>query len=234
MNKSHEKKNYSMQKHNKQLLTANVIGASGLVGGLLVKRLLKHPSFDMVRVFVRKDIGISHQKLEQHIVDFKEIDIWAGKLKGDILFSALGTTRRKAGGKEKQYEVDFRYNLNFANKAKENRIGTYVLVSSVGADSGSSFFYSRMKGELDDAVINLKFSKLIILRPSALIGNRAETRWSEKLSFPIAKLITKFFMKKYRPIEADTVAKAMIKAAVHPSVTKTIWTADEIFELAKY
>ncbi|HZH74112.1 MAG TPA: NAD(P)H-binding protein [Mariniphaga sp.] len=223
-----------MMNNDKQLLTANVIGATGLVGKHLVRMLLEHPYFKLVRIFVRKDTGITHPKLEQKIMDFNDKNSWARSLTGDVLFSALGTTRKKAGGKDKQYEVDFRYNLNFANKAKENGVGTYVLVSSVGADSGSSLFYSRMKGELDDAVINLKFNKIVILRPSALTGSREETRWSEKLSFPIATFITKFFMKKYRPIEAETVAMAMIKAALAPSVDKTIWTADEIFELSKY
>ena len=227
-----------MNKHfqknkNNSLFTANVIGATGLVGKQLVSLLLKHPSFELVRIFVRRDTGVVHQKLEQHIVDFSDTNSWAKHLKGDVLFSALGTTRKKAGSKDKQYEVDFRYNLNFANKAREKGVGTYVLVSAIGSDASSSFFYNRMKGELDDAVINLKFKNLVILRPSALIGEREETRWSEKILFPVASFITRFTMKKYRPIEAETVAKAMIKASLAATTEKYIWTADEIYELAE-
>src|SRR5690554_4785212 len=104
------KKNSNIQ-DDKQLLTANIIGATGLVGKHLVDMLLQHPSFKLVRIFVRRDAGTTHPKLEQHIVDFKETSAWSKNLKGDVLFSALGTTRRKAGGKVKQYEIDFRYNI---------------------------------------------------------------------------------------------------------------------------
>ena len=221
-----------INKRNKTALTANVIGATGLVGKQLVSQLLDDAAFDKVRIFVRRDTGIVHPKLEQHIVDYKNSATWENNLTGDVLFSALGTTLKKAGSKEKQYEIDVSYNLNFAKKAKQNGISSYILVSSVGADARSKLFYSRIKGELDEAVLNLGFRKIVILRPSALMGNREETRWMEDLSIPFTKFITRFIMKKYRPIAAVTVAKAMINASLNSSVQKKIWTADEIFPLA--
>lgn len=221
-----------INKRNKTALTANVIGATGLVGKQLVSQLLDDAAFDKVRIFVRRDTGIVHPKLEQHIVDYKNSATWENNLTGDVLFSALGTTLKKAGSKEKQYEIDVSYNLNFAKKAKQNGISSYILVSSVGADARSKLFYSRIKGELDEAVLNLGFRKIVILRPSALMGNRDEKRWMEDLSIPFTKFITRFIMKKYRPIAAVTVAKAMINASLNSSVQKKIWTADEIFPLA--
>lgn len=221
-----------LKKNNNPVLTANVIGATGLVGKQLVKQLLRNPAFEKVRAFVRSDMAIEHPKLEQHLTDFNDESTWEKNLQGDVLFSALGTTLKKAGSKEKQYETDVTFNLNFAKRAKENGIKTYILVSSVGANANSSIFYSRIKGELDEKADKLDFNKLIILRPSALSGDREETRWMEKLSIPVTKLITRFILKKYRPIEAATVAKAMINAAVNPSIQKKIWTADEIFPLA--
>jgi uncharacterized protein YbjT (DUF2867 family) len=213
-------------------LTANVIGATGLVGKQLVKQLLGNENFGKVRIFVRRDTGIKHPKLEQQIVDFSKAESWTKKLTGDVLFSALGTTLKQAGSKEKQYEVDFMFNLNFARQAKENGIENYVLVSSIGANSKSSIFYTRIKGELDDAVAKTGFNNLVILRPSSLTGDRDETRWMEKMSIPIVRFVTQFIFKKYRPISGKTVAQAMINAVLNPNPEKTIWEGDEVFELA--
>ena len=213
-------------------LTANVIGATGLVGKQLVSQLLENEHFGKVRIFVRRDSGLSHPKLEQLIVDFADEKTWAKKLTGDVLFSALGTTLKQAGSKTKQYEVDFTFNLNFAQKAKANSIENYVLVSSIGANSKSALFYTRIKGELDDTVANLGFENLTILRPSYLSGERDEKRWMEELSLPIVGFVTKLILKKYRPISGGIVAKAMINGVLKPHPEKTIWEADEVFELA--
>ncbi len=214
-------------------LNVNVIGATGLVGKQLVQQLLNDVRFEKVRIFVRRETGLKHQKLEEKVVNFGETKLWEPYLKGDILFSALGTTLKQAGSKEKQYEIDFTYNLNFAKKAKENGIENYVLVSSVGANSKSSIFYTRMKGELDEAVAKLGFQNLVILRPASLTGDRNEKRIAEKISIPILNILTRFMMKKYRPISDKTVAKAMINAALIQPTGKTIWEADEVLLLAK-
>lgn len=213
-------------------LTANVIGATGLVGKQLVSQLLENEHFGKVLIFVRRDSGLSHPKLEQLIVDFADEKTWAKKLTGDVLFSALGTTLKQAGSKAKQYEVDFTFNLNFAQKAKASGIENYVLVSSIGANSKSALFYTRIKGELDDTVANLGFENLTILRPSYLSGERDEKRWMEELSLPVVGFVTKLILKKYRPISGETVAKAMINGVLKPHPEKTIWEADEVFELA--
>lgn len=213
-------------------MKSNVIGATGLVGIQLVQHLLNDNRFEKVRIFVRRDTGLKHPKLEQQIVEFGDEKTWGKLLSGDVLFSALGTTLKQAGSKEKQYEIDFTFNLNFAKKAKENGIENYVLVSSVGANSKSSIFYSRMKGELDEAVAEIGFKKLAIIRPASLTGDRKESRIAEKISIPILNFITKFMLKKYRPISDKTVAQAMINGALQNVGDKTIWEADEVFELA--
>ncbi len=213
-------------------LTANVIGATGLVGKQLVKLLLEDVNFTKVQIFVRRDLGFNHPKLVQQIVDFRIKDSWQNKLTGDVLFSALGTTLKQAGSKEKEYEVDFTFNLNFAKTAKEKNISNYVLVSSIGANSKSKVFYTRMKGELDDAVAKLGFENLSILRPSSLTGDRKEKRLMEIISIPIANFFTKFMFKKYRPIRDKIVAQGMINAVTSPNSTKTIWEGDEVFKLA--
>jgi len=212
--------------------TANVIGATGLVGDQLVKMLLQNDSFEKVRIFVRRDFGSRHPKLEQKIVDFSNEKTWENDLTGDVLFSALGTTLKQAGGMEKQFEVDFTFNLNFAKKARENGIENYVLVSSVGANSNSKIFYTKIKGQLDEAVSKIGFKNLTIIRPASLMGNRKEKRTAEIISIPVLLFITRFIMKKYQPIKDETVAKAMINAVLKPIPEKTIWEAGEVFVLA--
>lgn len=214
-------------------MIANVVGATGLVGMKLVELLIDDERFSSVRVFVRRDNGITHPKLEQVIVDFEDTTAWEKHLTGDVLFSALGTTLKQAGSMEKEYHVDFTLNLRFASKALENGIPAYVLVSSVGANSRSKIFYTRMKGELDDAVQKLGFKTIAIIRPSMLMGKRFPRRLAEELSFPVIRFLTKFFFRKYRPIGNEIVAQAMINAVVKPNSGKIIYEAGEVFRLAE-
>lgn len=217
----------------KRGLVANVIGATGLVGKALVQQLLNDERFEKVRIFVRRETGMKHPKLEELVVNFTNTESWKSSLTGDVLFSALGTTLKQAGSKEKQWEIDFTFNLNFAQKAKENRIENYVLVSSVGASSKSGIFYSRMKGELDETVAKIGFSNLVILRPASLTGPRENRRMAEEISIPILNILTRFTMKNYRPISDITVAKAMINAAIRKTGGKTIYEGAEVFNLAE-
>ena len=213
--------------------TANVIGATGMVGKYLVQLLLDDEGFNKVRIFVRKDTGIKHQKLEQQIIDFNDIESWGRYLKGDVLFSALGTTLKLAGSKEKQYDIDVVVNRNFAIKAKENGIENYVLVSSIGANSKSKVFYLHIKGKLDDAVSALGFKNLAIIRPASLTGERTPRRIMEEITVPVLNFITRFTLKKFRPVHGKTVALAMINSVLNPDSEKIIWEGVEVFELAE-
>lgn len=195
-------------------LVANVIGASGLVGHELLVQLLDHPEFEKVRIFVRRATGIDHPKLEEQIIDFDRPESWKPLVKGDVLFSTLGTTIKTAKTKENQYRVDFTYQYEFAKAASENGVQTYLLVSSIGANPKSSVFYSRMKGELEDAVAKLPFQKLFIIRPSILDGDRKEKRAGEKVGLILSRFLTKFILKVYRPTPVDLLASKMIRLSL--------------------
>ncbi len=195
--------------------TAIVIGATGLVGNHITQKLLGDARYEKVKVVVRRSLNINNSKLEEHIVDFDKIDVWKDSLIGDELYSALGTTIKKAGSKDEQYKIDYTYQYEVAKAASQNGVTKYLLVSSAGANYKSSNFYLRMKGKLDEAVQQLPFKQIIIFRPSILAGKRSGKRFGESIGIKIAGTITKIIpaLKKYRPIEASRVAEAMIKSA---------------------
>ena len=214
--------------------TAIIIGATGLVGNLITQKLLEDNRYEKVKVFVRRSLNINNPKLEEHIVDFDNIALWKNNLSGDELYSALGTTIKKAGSKDAQYKIDFTYQYEAANAASENGVRKYLLVSSLGANSKSNNFYLRMKGSLDEKVQQLSFDRIRIFRPSILVGDRSEKRFGESLGIKIAGTLTKIIpaLKKYRPIEATRVAEAMIKSANQIVSTKIkIFNPEEIFEI---
>jgi len=188
-----------------------------LTGQQLIVQLLDHPEFQKVRSFVRRSTGKIHPKLEEIIIDFDQPHSWKNLVQGDVLFSSLGTTIKKAKTKDNQYRVDFTYQFDFAKAAAENKVPDYVLVSSMGANSKSSVFYSRLKGELEEAVSMLSFQKILIFRPSILDGNRKEERAGEKIGLAISRLVTQFMLKKYRSTPVDVLAKKMISFSLGPS-----------------
>lgn len=208
--------------------TAIVIGASGLVGQQLVNQLLIHQEFEKVKIFVRRKIGLTHPKLDELVIDFDQPETWKDQIKGDVAFSTMGTTIKKAGTKENQYRIDFTYQFEFARHAAENGVPVFVLVSSLGANPTSSVFYSRMKGELDDAVGRLPFPKTLIFRPSILDGNRKEKRPAEAFSLAVMRTITKFVFRNYRPTPADVLAEKMIRLSTDGHTGKHIVEGKEI------
>jgi uncharacterized protein YbjT (DUF2867 family) len=214
--------------------TAIVIGATGLIGKHITKLLLDNPAYSKVKVFVRRSLNISNPKLEEHIVNFDELDKWKTKIIGDELFSAMGTTIRKAKSTSIQYKVDVTYQYEVAKAASENGVKSYFLVSSSGANAKSKLFYMRIKGELDEKVKQLSFNKIRIFRPSLLLGERPEKRFGEKAAENILKIVVPIFpfLKNQRPIEGEKVARAMIVSANEDDKARIkIFEPLEIFSL---
>ena len=209
---------------------ANVIGASGLVGQQLIAQLLDHPEFVKVRSFVRRPSGISHPKLEEIQIDFDQPESWKHLVQGDVLFSTMGTTIKTAKTKANQYRVDYTYQYEFAKAAAGNGVGAYVLVSSMGADSKSSVFYSRIKGELEEAVSKFNFRKCIIVRPSILDGDRKEKRAGEKIGLVASRFLTRYIFKKYKPTPVNLLAEKMIRLSMNQTKGFRMVEGLEIFK----
>jgi uncharacterized protein YbjT (DUF2867 family) len=214
--------------------TAIVLGSTGLVGSNLVQKLLQNNQFSRIKIIVRRPSGITHPKIKEYIVNFDELSSKDTMFKGDTLFSCMGTTIKKAGSKDAQYKVDFTYQYEVAKNAISNGVTNYVLVSSANANANSKVFYSRIKGELDEAIMKLSFERIIIFRPSILMGEREERRLGEELGSTIINCVGKIIpsLKKYRSIKGKEVANAMVAAYKAPTVEKVnIYSLDEIFDL---
>jgi len=198
-----------------------VIGATGATGRELVQLLLKDDDFSQVSIFVRTAPNIKHKKLKTHVIDFKELEKNKDKIKGDILFSALGTTKKDAGGKDQQYEIDYTYQYEFAKIAAENGVANYSLVSSVGANSKSSFFYPKIKGALEEAVKKLNFKKIDIFQPPMLIRQPDLIREGEKSGIKILNRLNKIgILKSQKPLAVVSLAEKMLIIAKTPSKEK--------------
>lgn len=191
--------------------TATIIGATGLVGSILTDELLKDNRYEKVRILVRKKTEKQHQKLEQIIFDFNAPD--STLIFGDEVYCCLGTTIKNAGTNEAFRKVDFDYPLAIAKIAKTNGVKQFSVVSSMGANSNSKIFYSKVKGEIEEALKKIGFESLIIVRPSMLLGDRAEFRLGERIGKVCMYLFSIFIPKKFKAVSATKVAKTMILAS---------------------
>ncbi len=188
-----------------------VIGATGLVGRWILLKLLDTPTVDEIIVFSRKQVDVVHEKIKVHLVDFERVSEWESLIRGDVLFSALGTTLKAAGSKKAQFRVDFDYQYNVAKCALKNGVKKLVLISSVNADPQSSFFYLSMKGKLEQELSFLDFKSLIILRPGPLVGQRSVPRIGEIISHAFLKVIPNVLLTYgMRPISGEKVASVAI------------------------
>ncbi|WP_288445783.1 NAD(P)H-binding protein [uncultured Chryseobacterium sp.] len=194
-------------------MKALVIGATGATGKDLVNQLLNDKEFDEVDIFVRKPVDIQNEKLKVHVVNFENPDEWKDKVKGDVAFSCLGTTLKDAGSKEAQKKVDFDYQYEFAKAAKENQVEDYILVSAYGANPQSKIFYSKMKGELEEAVKQLHFNKITIFKPG-MLERKGSERTGEVLGSRIIKFANKLgLLESQKPLPTNILAKAMINSS---------------------
>jgi len=194
-------------------MKALLIGATGATGSDLLQLLLGDSKVERVAIFVRRDPQITHPKLEVHLIDFDKKEQWRHLVKGDILFSCLGTTLKDAGSKEAQWKVDHDYQYRFAEAARENGVGTLLLVSSMNASLKSPFFYARMKGELEEAVRKLGFPRLMIFRPPSLI-RKGSDRAMERVGVKLIGFLNRMgLLKSMRPIPTERLAQAMLYAA---------------------
>lgn len=216
--------------------TALIIGATGLVGEQCLEALLQCGCYQKVIALTRKKINISHEALENPVVDFDQPASYAHLVKADDVFCAIGTTIGKAGSQKAFTKVDFDLPLQVAQFASANGAKCFVLVSSLGADAASGVFYSRVKGELEQALAKLNFKSLLIFRPSILLGDRKENRTGEAVGRWAAEKLSFLFagpLKKYRGTPVNLLAEVMVQMAQEADKGVRIIENEEIFVLGE-
>jgi uncharacterized protein YbjT (DUF2867 family) len=194
--------------------TALVAGATGLVGGELIKLLIENPGYGKVVVLSRRQLAISHPKLEVVITSFEHLEATPLPCPIDVCFCTLGTTQKKSG-KQGLYQVDVEYVVKLARLSAQ-QAGKFLVVSSQGASANSSFFYMKSKGEMEEQVKTSGNGTIYILRPSLITGKREEFRFAEKAGSLLYALFTPLMvgkLRKVRPVSATKIAKCMIGLA---------------------
>ncbi|TGD83154.1 NAD-dependent epimerase/dehydratase family protein [Hymenobacter wooponensis] len=196
--------------------TALIAGASGLVGSQLLPLLLASDRYARVIAVSRRPLPIVHPKLEQRIFDFEQLEEHRLQLIADDVYCCLGTTLRQAGSKEAFYQVDFLYVVKLAALTAGNFAAQFLLVSAMGADATSHFYYNRVKGDTEEAVRQAPFRAIHIFRPSLLLGQRPKKRLGEQIGAILLRVLQPVLigpLRLYRAISADAVARAMLRAA---------------------
>ncbi|EMR02100.1 oxidoreductase [Cesiribacter andamanensis] len=217
--------------------TALVAGASGLVGKHLLELLLEDPRYGTVQVLTRRKLKKQHPRLEQLVVDFDALDQHAPFTGVQDVYCCLGTTMKKAGSKEVFRKVDYVYPLALARLAAQGGAEQYLLITAMGANKGSLFFYNRVKGEVEEAVSKIpNYKSIHIFRPSLLLGDRKEDRLGEDLAGRVTKLLRPLMVgpfRPYRPIKARDVARGMLHAAFSGSRGVVLHASEDIKKLAR-
>ena len=213
--------------------TALLFGSSGLIGGHLLNKLIQNNVYNKIKIFVRTEPEIQDSKIEIIKADFNDLKKHTEDIKGNDCFFCIGTTKKNSPDKNEYKRIERDLPVEIAQIAKANSINSFVYVSSGFADPKNSGAYLRYKGEVEEELKKLNFTKLVIMRPSFLMGNRKEKRFGEKIGIFLFKLLSPLFLgplKKMKPIHSEKVAKAMIKVA-NEDIQQSVFESNEIANL---
>lgn len=214
-------------------MIAVIAGSTGMVGSILLDKLLNDDAITEVISVSRKSVHIENKKLQEILVtDLSELHSHQTELKGDVYFCCLGTTIKDAGSRENFKKVDYEGVIEFAKIAKMNNAQAFVVISAYGASAKSFFFYSRVKSETEAALKQLGLTRLVIFKPSLLIGNRKSFRLGEKISVTIMKalapILPKALKKRMMTYATDLAEKMLVEGKALQSDSVKIIEAPEI------
>lgn len=215
---------------------ALIIGSTGMVGLSLTEQLLACNDYAEVRILGRSKPQIVHEKLQFIPAQLTAPGLpRSAFLNVNDIFCCIGTTTKKTPNKEEYANIDREVPAKIAEIGKIFGVERFLVVSSIGASATSKFFYLRVKGEMEEKVIESGIPVIEIFRPSTLLGKRKEFRPAEYLSRLFDPVTRYFVPKKYRGIKATTVAHAMLIRALSPCEEGiNVWESDQIDDLIRY
>jgi len=186
-----------------------IAGATGLVGGRFFEAAVADPDYSKIVLLGRRSVPELdvHEKVSTLVTDFSGLEAMAPSCEVDAVVCALGTTIKKAGSKERLFEIDCLFTEAAASYARRCGAKTLVVISSVGASPAASSHYLQTKGEMEKRVKSMGFQSCHILRPSLLMGDRKEKRFGEASGIRLLSPFTFLVPAKNRPIHADTLAR---------------------------
>lgn len=194
-----------------------LVGASGLIGSNLLSMLIESDEISRILLLVRKSLKITNHKVQELIINFDELEKYSSEMRGDIIYSCLGTTKAASPDKNLYRKIDLEYPIKLAEIGVKNGIAQFHLVSALDANAAATNSYLKLKGELEKELKKISIISLHIYQPSLLTGNRIESRTAEKIAISAFKLIDPLLrgpLKKYRSIKAETVAQAMLNQSL--------------------
>jgi len=211
---------------------ALIVGASGLIGGYCLQALLADPNYSEVIALARKPLLKTHRKLKVVITNFNNLEQITSSISANDVYCCLGTTIKKAGSQESFRKIDYSLVVTIAELMKVQGAEQLLVISSIGADKNSKGFYLRIKGELEEAIKGIGYNCIRIIRPSLLLGKRKEFRFGEGAATILTPLLKPFLfgsLKKYTPVEAESVAQFMVKIAYDQPVSGVhIYESDHV------
>ena len=213
--------------------TALIFGSSGLIGNELLNIINQNNNYGKIKLFVRSKTNSNDPKIEIIQIDFNNLEKHKDSIVGDDCFFCIGTTRKDTPDKNEYRRVEYNIPVDIAKIAKSNLVKSFVYVSSLGANPSSSGSYLKNKGQVEEELNKINFPKLAVIRPSILLGNRKVLRLGERIGIFAMKALSIFFLgslKKYKPIEAQIVAKAMLAIAQNHG-QKIFFESNELSEI---
>ena len=212
-----------------------LVGSSGLIGSNLLSELIQSEAISEILLLVRRSTDVSSSKVKELIVNFEKPNSYSIDIQADIIYSCLGTTKSETPNSSLYRQIDLEYPLNLAKLGQKNGVSQFHIISSLGADAGSSNSYLKLKGELEQELKKLSMSSLHIYQPSFLIGERKKDRLADKIMKPVFGLIDPLLigpLKKYRSIKAADVARVMLNQSIKDLKGTFTYPSIKIQELA--
>ena len=205
-----------------------LVGASGVVGQEVLRLALAHPGVERLIAPTRRPLAPA-DRLENPVVDFVRLPEDASWWQVDAVICTLGTTMALAGSQEAFRRVDYEHPLAVARLARAAGAQAFALVTALGANADARVFYSRVKGEIENAVRALAYPRLILVRPSLIeVGSRPDRRRGEGLALRAARILRPLIPPRYRPVKAEAIARTLLESVMAGRVGEQVIESQDI------